>query len=150
MLDDWHFYLLKSERPQSLPRIPPWELGSNLTLYLPRWLWPASCEIPRAWRAGAFDPGPTVLAPPGPSSTSAESEERLSCPAQSLLCPTPAQPVRHLPFVSSFCCAVAQSCPTLCDPMNGSPPGSTVPGILQARIPEWVAMSFSNACMHAC
>ena len=38
-----------------------------------------------------------------------------------------------------------QSCPTLCDPIDGSPPGSPVPGILQARILEWVAMSFSNA-----
>ena len=38
-----------------------------------------------------------------------------------------------------------QSCPTLCDPRDSSPPGSPVPGILQARILEWVAISFSNA-----
>ena len=38
-----------------------------------------------------------------------------------------------------------QSCPTLCDPIHGSPPGSPVPGILQARTLEWVAISFSNA-----
>ena len=38
-----------------------------------------------------------------------------------------------------------QSCPTLCDTIDGSPPGSTVPGILQVRTLEWVAMSFSNA-----
>ena len=38
-----------------------------------------------------------------------------------------------------------QSCPTLCDPIDGSPPGSFVPGILQARTLEWVAISFSNA-----
>ena len=38
-----------------------------------------------------------------------------------------------------------QSCPTLCDPIDGSPPDSTVPGILQARTVEWVAISFSNA-----
>jgi len=38
-----------------------------------------------------------------------------------------------------------QSCPTLCDPRDGSPPGSAVPGILQARTLEWVAISFSNA-----
>ena len=38
-----------------------------------------------------------------------------------------------------------QSCPTLCDPIDGNPPGSPVPGILQARILEWVAVSFSNA-----
>ena len=38
-----------------------------------------------------------------------------------------------------------QLCPTLCDPIDGSPPGSIVPGILQARILEWVAISFSSA-----
>ena len=38
-----------------------------------------------------------------------------------------------------------QSCPTLCDPRDGSPPGSPIPGILQARTLEWVAISFSNA-----
>ena len=38
-----------------------------------------------------------------------------------------------------------QSCLTLCDPKDGSPPGSPVPGILQARTLEWVAISFSNA-----
>ena len=38
-----------------------------------------------------------------------------------------------------------QSCPTLCDPIDGSPLGSSVPGILQARTLEWVAKSFSNA-----
>ena len=38
-----------------------------------------------------------------------------------------------------------QSCPTLCDPIHGSPPGFPIPGILQARTLEWVAISFSNA-----
>ena len=38
-----------------------------------------------------------------------------------------------------------QSCPTLCDPRDGSLPGSSVPGILHARTSEWVAISFSNA-----
>ena len=38
-----------------------------------------------------------------------------------------------------------QSCPTLCDPIDGSPPGSSVPGILQATTLEWVAIFFSNA-----
>ena len=38
-----------------------------------------------------------------------------------------------------------QSCLTLCDPIDGSPPDSSVPGILQARTLEWVAISFSNA-----
>ena len=40
---------------------------------------------------------------------------------------------------------VVQSCLTLCNPIDGSPPGSPVPGILQARTLEWVAISFSNA-----
>ena len=43
-----------------------------------------------------------------------------------------------------------QSSPTLCNPVDGSPPSSPVPGILQARILEWVAISFSNARRHAC
>ena len=42
-----------------------------------------------------------------------------------------------------------QSCLTLCDPTGGSPPSSSVHGILQARILDWVTISFSNACMHA-
>ena len=42
-----------------------------------------------------------------------------------------------------------QSCPTLCNAIDDSPSGSAVPGILQARILDWVAISFSNACMHA-
>ena len=39
-----------------------------------------------------------------------------------------------------------QSCPTLCDPIDGSPPGFHITGVLQARTLEWVAISFSNAC----
>ena len=41
--------------------------------------------------------------------------------------------------------ASLQSCPTLCDPTDGNPSGSSVPGILQVRTLEWVAISFSNA-----
>ena len=41
-----------------------------------------------------------------------------------------------------------QSCPTLCDPIDGSPPGSPVPGILQARTLGWVAISFSNGTFY--
>ena len=61
---------------------------------------------------------------------------------------------KHLDFlyISQFLVAAAaaaaakllQSCLTLCDPIDGSPPGSPVPGILQARTLEWVAISFSN------
>ena len=52
---------------------------------------------------------------------------------------------------SSFCsrstntaAAAAKSCQALCDPIDGSPPGSPIPGILQARTLEWVAIAFSN------
>ena len=52
------------------------------------------------------------------------------------------------PPCSQFAAAAAkslQSCLTLCNPIDGSPPGSPIPGILQARTLEWVAISFSNA-----
>ena len=58
---------------------------------------------------------------------------------------------QSFPGAGSFMAAAAaaakslQSCLTLCDPTDGSPPGSAIPGILQARTPEWVAISFSNA-----
>ena len=61
---------------------------------------------------------------------------------------------RHKIRATSRYAAVAaakslQSCPTLCNPIDGSPPGSPVPGILQARTLEWVSIAFFNACMHA-
>ena len=63
------------------------------------------------------------------------------------------EPTDKIPFLSCVCCffmaaAAAkslQSCPTLFDPIDGSPPGSPVPGILPARALEWVAISFSSA-----
>ena len=51
--------------------------------------------------------------------------------------------------ISAAAAKSLQSCPTLWDPIDGSPPGSSIPAILQARTLEWVAISFSNACMHA-
>ena len=52
------------------------------------------------------------------------------------------------PALAGGCFAAAakslQSCPTLCDPIDGSPPGSPIPGILQTRTLEWIAISFSN------
>ena len=56
--------------------------------------------------------------------------------------------VAHYNYAAAAAAAVAkslQSCPTLCDPTDGSPPSSPVPGILQVRTLEWVAISFSNA-----
>ena len=46
--------------------------------------------------------------------------------------------------VAAAAAKTLQSCPTLCDPIDGSPPGSTIPGILQARTLEWVAIAFSR------
>ena len=48
-------------------------------------------------------------------------------------------------FTAAAAAKLLQSCQTLCDPIDGSPPGSPVPGILQARTLEWVATAFSNA-----
>ena len=56
--------------------------------------------------------------------------------------------IQHLYSAAAAAAAAVkslQSCPTLCDPIDGSPPGSPVPGILQAITLEWVAISFSNA-----
>ena len=62
------------------------------------------------------------------------------------------KPVEHVNSALSRAAAAAASaakllqlCPTLCDSIDGSPPGSPVPGLLQARRLEWVAISFSNA-----
>ena len=49
------------------------------------------------------------------------------------------------PYLAAAAAKSLQSCPTLCDPRDGSPPGSPVPRILQARTLEWVAISFSSA-----
>ena len=81
----------------------------------------------------------------GPRSTAVLTETDLHVSG-----PTQFSPVL---FKDALCYAAAaaaatkslQSCPTLCDPIDGSPPGSPVPGILQARTLEWVAISFSNA-----
>ena len=50
----------------------------------------------------------------------------------------------HKKWAAAATAKSLQSCPTLCDPIDGSPPGSPVPEILQARTLEWVAISFSN------
>ena len=51
----------------------------------------------------------------------------------------------HFDIAAAAAAKSLQWCPTLCDPIDGSPPGSPVPGILQARTLEWVAISFSSA-----
>ena len=74
----------------------------------------------------------------------------LSHPARQNPCSTKTFPCEQAEFPPLHDSAAAaaksrQSCPTLCDPIDGSPPGSPEPGILQARTLEWVASSFSNA-----
>ena len=51
----------------------------------------------------------------------------------------------HMMYSATVAAKSLQSCLTLCDPIEGSPPGSLIPGILQARTLEWLAISFSNA-----
>ena len=54
-------------------------------------------------------------------------------------------PLCTYPVPAAAAAKSLQSCPTLCDPIDGSPPGSPIPGIFQARTLEWVAISFANA-----
>ena len=51
----------------------------------------------------------------------------------------------YITGIAAAAAKLLQSCPTLCDPIDSNPPGSPVPGILQARALEWVAISFSSA-----
>ena len=55
------------------------------------------------------------------------------------------QTMKIMPSIQIQFSSVTQSCPTLCDPIDGSPLSSSLPGILQARVLEWVAISLSNA-----
>jgi len=58
----------------------------------------------------------------------------------------PTNSVGRFPFLHTAAAAESlESCPTLCNPIDGSPPGSPIPGIPQARTLEWVAISFSKA-----
>ena len=70
-----------------------------------------------------------------------EHQEKSHASLQTFLC------VKTLEHTSNTAAAAKslQSCPTLCDPIDGSLPGSPVPEILQARTPAWVAISFSDA-----
>ena len=84
-----------------------------------------TCRLGLHWQAGfVFEFLKNPLAPPsGTSEPQGEPQVRAAAAAAKLL----------------------QSCPTLCDPIDGRPPGSPIPGILQARTLEWVAIAFSNA-----
>ena len=76
------------------------------------------------------------------------SKSLVSCQSEALvrLCPC-----GHMILCTAAAAAAAkslQSCPTLCDPIDGLPPGSPVPGILQARTLEWVAISFPKLTLN--
>ena len=103
--------------------------------------WTVAHQVPLSmeffWQeywSGLPFPSPGNLSDSGikPGSPELQGDSSLSEP--------PGKPVFHAAAAKSL-----QSCPTLCDPVDGSPPGSPVPGILQARTLEWVAISFSNA-----
>ena len=96
------------------------------------WQAPLSMEFSRQeyWSGLPF-PSPGYLPDPGIKSCLPELQ------ADSLLSEPPGNPNQSAKSL--------QSCPTLCDPIDGSPPGSPVPGILQARTLDWVAISSSNA-----
>ena len=84
-------------------------------------------------------PGP----PPGNLPNPGIKPRSPTLQADSLPSEPPGKPF-HFPKVNKVESKVAQSCPTLCDPMDCSPPGSSIHGILQARVLEWVAISFSR------
>ena len=73
------------------------------------------------------------------------SEERVIGTSQNRVSGRGSRVSETRPKTTAAAAKSLQSCPTLCDPIDGGPPGSPVPGILQARILEWVAILFSNA-----
>ena len=124
----------------------PAQLLSHVRLFATSWTVagqaPLSMGFSRQeyWSELAFSP-PGDLPDPGIKPTS------LTFPALAGVFFTTAPPGKSC---VGFCHAAAaakslHSCPTLCDPIDGSPPGSPVPGILKARTLEWVAISLSNA-----
>ena len=127
-----------------------------LNLHLPGDSCPPPSSIapppPHPVHPWALPIGPNKISPSSmhPSASSPQPSPRLPSPL-----PVPLSPnwLLQLLFFSQCIHTAAaaaaakslQSCPTLCDPIDGSPLGSSVPGILQARTLEWVAISFSNA-----
>ena len=94
------------------------------------------------YRSGLPFPSPGDLPDPGtePRSPTLQADALPSEP------PGKSKNVSTYPLISAAAAAKSlQLCSTLCNPIDGSPPGSPVPGILQARTLEWIAISFSNA-----
>ena len=106
-------------------------------------LWPVTLQAPlsmgflrQEYKSGLPFPPPGDISDPGISSLS---------PALAGRFVTTHPPKKSILIIAATAAKSFQSCPTLCDAIDGSPPGSSVPGILQARTLEWVAISFSNA-----
>ena len=95
-----------------------------------------SCSRPRPWGTTALI-GPRAHHRPWPAPSGPASLPHPPPPGRAC------QPTARL-HAGAVVCSVTQSCPTLCDPVDHSPPGSSVRGILQAGILAWVAISFSR------
>ena len=102
----------------------------------------ASLQLFYTWRCVYFSAALSIC----PNFSSPTVSTNLSSTSVSLLLPY--KQLRQYHFSRLHAAAAAkslQSCPTLCDPIDSSPSGSPIPGLLQARTLEWVAISFSNA-----
>ena len=107
---------------------------------------PMDCSLPSSSFHGIFQARILELVAISFSrgSSRLRDQTRVSCASPALQADSlPAEPPGK-PYIIAYAKSL-QSCPTLCNPIDGSPPGFPVPGILQARTLEWVAISFSNA-----
>ena len=107
--------------------------------------WTIACQSPLSMKFSRKEYWSGLPCPPPGDLPSPGIEPRsLALQADSLPSKPPGKPHMHTAAAAAAVKSL-QSCPTLCDPIDSSPPGSSVPGILQARTQEWVAIFFSNA-----
>ena len=124
-----------SRQQSGLPRMSFWALRvPGGEQYLRSEPWGHSYPVGERWGLRSLPRGPRCA-----RSSDFKESRRLHLPV-----PRKA-PVPHLEISAAAAAKSLQSCPTLCDPIDGSPQGYPIPGILQARTLEWVAISFSNA-----
>ena len=107
--------------------------GSGKVMEAERWLFPIIKETGDKERPGAQEPHRALH----------------GIDKQSTKCPANYSCLLKTSHLRVCVCSVAQSCPTLCDPMDCSPPGSLVHGILQARILEWIAISYFRGLLNS-
>ena len=96
-----------------------------------------SQQVPLPWGHSGSRTGKTVNYRPQQEESSTGKNPQLHTSSGKVFFLSPAAAAESL-----------QSCPTLCDPIEGSPPGSSIPGILQARVLEWVAIAFSQTATY--